>query len=210
MKLSAHGYVIASWVLLITTGIVQVYFGWFALIPGVLAIAAIAAYLLSTRQAEESIEEKTEQQVPAATVDLPLRHPAADSELNEEIIRAFTRQLDINPPNGKIIDTRKLPYPKEKIRLALFERLNNLEEGESRTILINAAVRLCSYQDGVGQEDAVALGGVSTMNMAPGKLEEMADKISANMERYNHFKPAADAEMKQVIRYLQDHGLVAA
>lgn len=210
MKLSAHGYVITSWVLLISTGIVQAFFGWIALIPGVLAVMAITAYLLSTRQAKNRTETELRQEAPAEPVEPPLRHPAADRELNEEIIRAFTHQLDINPPNGKIIDTRKLPYPKEKIRLALFERLNNLKEGESRTLLINAAVRLCSYQDGVGQEDAVALGGVSTMNMAPGKLEEMADKISANMERYNHFKPAADAEMKEVIRYLQDQGLVAA
>jgi hypothetical protein len=210
MKLSAHGYVIASWILLITAGITQVYFGWFALVPGIFAIAAIIAYLLSAREIQLATEAEVVHQAPAEPVEIPRRHPAADSELNEEIIRAFTHQLDINPPNGKIIDTRKLPYPKEKIKRALFERLNSLEEGESRSLLINAVVRLCSYQDGVGKEDAVALGGVSTMNMAPGKLEEMADKISANMERYNHFKPAADAEMKEVIRYLQDHGLVAA
>jgi len=207
MKVSSHQAVLSSWVFLISAGVIQVQGGWWFLFPALLAAASMTVYFFLRSSKQGSEDQDTP--VSLAEDNESGQEAIVDPGFLHEIVQAYLRQLDADPPDGRIVDTRKLPYPKAKIKQALMHELTSVERSVQSTELISAMVRLSSYQEGVGKDDVAALGGESTLNMGPEELEHMADKMASHMERYNRFKPAVDAEMKETLEYFRKKNAAA-
>lgn len=136
---AAQSHANATWFWLVVAGIVWYLWGWgWVLIPGAVAIYKIAQSVSSTKIAMK-LEEHEQRDGSAAPEFV-------------QVIQAYGAVLEAGAPAlGTVIDSSKLPYPKQKIKEAIISALRSTDDPNIKEHLKFGYVQLAGWQDGVGE-----------------------------------------------------------
>ena len=123
----------------------------------------------------------------------------------EKIIQAYGAVLQTQAPApGCVVDTIKLPFPKEKIKTALIFGLKGTDDQQTKEMLKIGYIQLAEWQEGVGEIDIGLDLSNMDLNDDPVKL---AEQVSAQGSDHEKWQPIVKAEQERLKQELVDLGL---
>ena len=194
---AAQKHANATWFFLIAASAIWYFFGWgWALIPVAIgistAVQSVSATMVATRI--EKLKQNT---------SIGKAEDIADEVTS--IIQAYGKTLENYAPTpGCVVDSSKLPYPKQEIKAALISGLKAIDDPQMEEHLKIAYIQLSNWQKGVGETDQ----GIDLKNIDPNQsAEELAKAIIDQSSGSKYWGALVLKEQGALKQELEDLGL---
>lgn len=123
----------------------------------------------------------------------------------EKIIQIYGAVLQTQAPApGSVAETRKLPFPKEKIKTALIIGLKTTIDQQLKEMLKVGYIQLADWQEGVDENDQGLDLSNMDLSIDPVKL---AQQILTQGSGHEKWQPVVQAEQEKLKQELIDLGL---
>lgn len=133
---------------------------------------------------------------------------SSSSELSQEIvgvIQAYGKVLEERSLSSSIVvDSKHLPFSKEKIKEAIFAALCINKDPAQRKNLATGFIFLADFQDGVG--DAFVGLDFGGLNPTNDNIKELAKTISKQQPAFESWNPIIESEKALLLAELKSAG----
>lgn len=189
---AAQRHANTTWILVVVAGVVWYFVGWvWTSIPIALgvysAIQSISSSMIATRL------ENHETHFGSAEIDFV------------GVVQAYGKILETSAPlPGTVADSKKLPYPKQRIKEAIVAALRTTSDSHMKEQLKVAYVRLADWQEGVGEANQGV--DVSKLDICR-DTESVAKTISEQTSTGDKWSKIVQEEEETLKRELQSLAL---